>query len=356
MMPNDDLGDRHAPAKKVTLDPREFAKCSPAEQFDCLRDLQRLESRGYFGRVSPPTLAWACIDFSEYDSPSEFVAKCRQIHKGNAVRDAVKATRLGYYSKFFDFRTHIPDVVAINRSTPVRQGRPMAPHSQRSVEDYGGYPTSARAEAIPTQQAFWSRFFGLYRKKPGHRQGEVVTDEELLAYIELRRFGDFAMNSLIIGNADYLKDGIMYRMQMDLVGAILEARRSPAQSLPHWQHGLATIQYLGYADYFGIQPGLQIWKKRMLFEPIYLWFDYVDSLTPEQLYAVAKQARSNTQWLLQCARMLADLAYGKAAQNGQVADARAKALAILDEAAGREPANTGLRGQLDAERQRLIAI
>src|SRR5438105_1011135 len=78
--------------------------------------------------------------------------------------------------------------------------------------------------AVPAQAAAWVQGFGLFCKREGHRQGDVVCDEQLLAYISYRRLGNFTYYGAIIGHADHLGEGVMYKMHLDLIGALLQAR------------------------------------------------------------------------------------------------------------------------------------
>jgi hypothetical protein len=336
-----------APTKTVTLDLDEFRKCTSTEQLVFLHDLLHLESRGYFSRAGRPKIAWASIDLDNYGSIDELIGQCRKIHKGNAVRDALKAEKRGCYGRFFDFRSYAPDIVAINTSAPARQGRPMTAHYQHSVEDYGGYPKGIAPERVPSQAATWVRHFGLFQRHPGHRQGDVVSDEQLLAYIALRRYGNFAIYSTIIGHADHLQFGIMYKMHLDLVSGVIATRNSATGDLDCSQKSLDGLRYLCYSAFYYIQPGLQLWKRRMLFEPCFLQFDYLAGRTVEELCGVAEQVET-AEWQLQCAGMLTDLARRcmQEGRQGEAIAAHAEIVAMLKRLTGREPTNSEYRERL----------
>ncbi len=288
----------------ITVDPAELAKCPPSELSAYFATFSDLEKRGYISRRGRPVFAQACVDLDKYKLIDDFIHHCRKVHKGNAVRAALRATKLGYYSKFFNFRSYVPDIVAISRSAPVRGGRPMT-HYERTVADYGGYPQRIDPEHIPDQAAVWVRYFGVFRRTPGHRQGDVVSDEQLLAYISLRRCGDYALYSVILGHADHLADGIMYKMHLDLVSLALKARDRLFDEADASLRSLRGIRYLMYSAYYQ-RPGLLLWRKRMLFEPLYMKFDYLAECSVDQLCAAAQYDPENMESQALYARMLTE--------------------------------------------------
>jgi hypothetical protein len=312
-----------APLHTIEVELAELAKCTPAELHIYFGDVYHAEEADYIARQGAPKIAWAAIDLDKYASMEDFVAQCRKVHKGNAVRDALRAEKLGYYSKFFDFPSYNPDVVAINTSSPTRQGRPMTPHMRRSVEEAGGYPTRIAPPRIPGQAAAWVQGFGLFRKREGHRQGDVVSDEQLLAYISYRRVGNFTYYGAIIGHADHLGEGVMYKMHLDLICAVLQARTAAAGAEPE-RDCLKGIRYVGYADFYNIRDGLLMWKKRGLFEPIFFQCDYLAPCWVDRLCAAAEFAPEHITWQQQCARMLADAAERCRAEGREAEAAQAR--------------------------------
>jgi hypothetical protein len=344
----------------VSIDPNELAKCTPSEIKMYFSDFLALEKSGYISRERKPRVASACVDLDKYESFEHFVNQCRKVHKGNAVRDALKATRLGYYTKFFDFSSYTPDIVAINDSTPVRGGVAMT-HYMRTVESYGGYPKRIESERIPDQAGCSIRRFGVFREIAGHRQGDIVSDEQLVAYISLRRRGNYALYSMILGHADHLANGIMYKMHLDLVNLILAARDQAAAAADASLRSLRGIRYLMYSAYYGIRPGLLLWKRRMLFEPFYMQFDFVAACPVDRLCAVAGTDIKNMEWQSQCARMLAEtiercLDQGR---QGEAAVARA-ALAVVSKrlaahAKESSSADAGAAGR-DADHGRVVVV
>jgi predicted O-methyltransferase YrrM len=261
------------PYHSLVFDRNAFRQLNAADREYFYTYAKRLEDLGYMVPKGRSDKEWAYIDFNEYFDFIDYEKKCRKIHSGNAVRDALKAARKGYYSKFFNPRVFVGDIVAVNTSAPERQGGPMAQHYFQSVSERGGYPLSVEPELPPTQPLLWMRHWGIFRKAPGHRQGEIVVDEELLAYCILRRCSEFLIYSTFLGNWHHLRDGVTYKMHLDLAKSILH-QQSIAPDEPGADPALRSSRYLFYARYYTQGDGLLMWKKRMLFRPGYFEFDY----------------------------------------------------------------------------------
>jgi len=334
-----DIAATEIPLRTLDAAPAELGNCTPGELYSFFHDLARFDDEGWIARRGRPKNAWAAVDLDRYQSLAEYIGCCRRVHSGNAVRDAIKAERLGYYGKFFDLASHVPDMAAIDMSSPERGGQPMTPFYQRTVEERGGYPKQIAAERVPRQAASWVRLFGLFRKREGYLQGEAVCGEQLLAYASFRRYGNFTFYGAFIGHADHLPDGIMYRMHLELVAALLAAR-GVASGLDGVSDCLKGIRYIGYGEYFGIRPGLLTWKRRMLFEPVYLQFDYLAPAYVEPLCTAAESAGSGSQ--AEFARLLA--AAAEECRNAGNSENAAKAEAALAAIAGRH------EGAVDAPR------
>ncbi len=268
---------REIPTYRLAFDEAAFERLDRADKDAYAHQIQRLEALGYLGFHGLPDKELAFIDLREFPSFEDYARRCRRVHKATAVRQALKAERTGYYSKFFNPRVFVADIVTVNTSAPERQGGPMSQHYFMTVEERGGYPTSLEPEIPPNQALSWSRHFGIFRKKPGHRQGELVVGEQLMAYAVVRRCGEFLTYSTLIGHADYLAGGIIYKMHLDLVKAIID--QHTAQSRGHGiDPSLNGIHYVFHARYYVAQPGLMTWKKRMAFRPGYFLFDHSERL------------------------------------------------------------------------------
>jgi hypothetical protein len=252
---------------EVVVDWTEFDRLPEAERHRFIHACERRGKRDWFSGAG---CEWALIDLAQYKDYRDFV---RCLKKTSAAfYEARKAAKQQYYSKFFDPKTFVGDIVAINGSAPRRQGRPMEGPYCATVEDLGGHASAIGTPAAPTQNVYWLRNFGVFRTCPGCRQGNLVVDEQLLAYTTVRRFGNFAEYATIIGHADYLKEGVVYKTHLDFIEMVLQARR-PVENGAH-DPALSDLRYIGYLGMSYWAPGLMRWKKNNLFRPKLLSFDY----------------------------------------------------------------------------------
>jgi hypothetical protein len=102
----------------------------------------------------------------------------------------------------------------------------------------------------------------------------VVVDEQLVSYLSIRRFGDFACYNLILGHKDFLQDGVVNKLHLDFVKAIIEARNHVSSGLKPADVSLLGLRYIGYGSYLRIRPGLRHWKKSNNFQPGLFRFDF----------------------------------------------------------------------------------
>jgi len=218
---------------------------------------QRLVGR-YIGRGGPGEgqVVAAVIDLRgrSYD---DYIGSVKRLYKGNVIRDARKSDRQGFTCKPFVRAMCLPDIVAINRSKPERCGKPMRNEYLKTVEAMGGAPAERLQLAPPDCPEHYDIWWGVFAPSPGHVQGDVVTDERLLAYIDLRRLGSLALYSLILGHGEYLQHGIMYRLHFTIMEWILKRQDAAARG----------IEFLMYAGYHQGSEGLKLWKKKTGFEP-----------------------------------------------------------------------------------------
>lgn len=261
---------------RIEIDWNEVGSLTEKERNEFTRVANILEKGGYFSPTGRPDKEWAFIDLSEYPAFAHYQTACKKYRKGDALYQTRKAERLAYYTKFFNPRTHVADIVAVNRSAPERQGGRMAQHYFAPVEERGGYPSANEPEARPAQCVIWNRHFGVFRAAPGHRQGDVVVDEEMVAYIILRRCAEFAFYGTILGHADHLKSGVMYKMHLDLMKYLFEEREKAASG----DISVRGLRYIFYARYFQKEAGILLWKKKMRFRPGLFTFDYRRSAAP----------------------------------------------------------------------------
>lgn len=175
----------------------------------------------------------------------------------NAFRNEKKAAQRGYFVEMFDRRTYIPDIHAINHSMPVRAGRTMAAAYARSIEELGGYPTALRRPRLPASTLYWAMFFGAFLREPGWKQGEVVTDQRLVAYVSVRRYADLILYTQVLGHGEHLEHGVMAQIHFHILRWL---------AAPDCAHA-AGAKLLMYTAANTVNEGLRTWKKRAGFKP-----------------------------------------------------------------------------------------
>jgi len=243
-----------APGHRVAhVDPMPGCTCDQADEWTDL-------TGRYIGVGEPQAgqVPVACLSLDRtYDA---YVRGQRKADGGNRQREARRAERLGLYVARFPMRLHVPDVVEINHSRPVRSGGPMRGHYTWSVEEHGGPPTRRHEFVWPECRHHWTIPWGVFEPRPGHRQGDVPVDGKLVAYLHVLRLGDLALYSQILGHGDFLRSGVMARLHFVVVEWLLDG------ASPH----AAGVRHLMYGAWDSGGTGLQFWKRKLLFEPVLL--------------------------------------------------------------------------------------
>jgi hypothetical protein len=73
--------------------------------------------------------------------------------------------------------------------------------------------------------------------EPGYKQGSIEVNERLLAYISLRRCGDVALYSQIMGHGDYLNQGVLVLLHHEVIRWISENTHGLASGLRYVMYG-----------------------------------------------------------------------------------------------------------------------
>lgn len=194
------------------------------------------------------------FDFNDWE------LSIKKFGKGARIRKKRKATSKGMYCKPFAWRLHIPDVHEINHSKIERSGGVMRGGYLRSIEELGGAPTQNYQVTMSKCQNHWNLTFGAFIPIKGYKQGDIVTNEKLVAYISLRRIGDIVLYSQIMGHGDHLNDGALILLHHSVVSWLTQKRHGPAQDLRFIMYG-------------GGQNGgqsLYKWKRQSGFKPCHI--------------------------------------------------------------------------------------
>jgi hypothetical protein len=191
--------------------------------------------------LSPPPLTTAVIDIPSYD-PETYLQGVRKAHKGAALRQARKAERIGATCRRFELGENLAGVAAVNRSMETRSGGPMRESYLRSAAELAQDP-GADEQLCPVHFDHWWGCFD--------------PEDQLLAYIRLRRNGNYALYAQILGHGSFLNAGVVYALHFAILEWILQADSAAAEGIDH----------LVYAAWVSGGEGLQRWKRGTLFAP-----------------------------------------------------------------------------------------
>lgn len=159
-----------------------------------------------------------------------------------------RSEKAGHVVDQFNPRLHVPDMHEIQHSADVRSGRQMHGTYLKSIDEMGGEPVKYLAPVQPADPTAWVQCFGVFKPLPGHRQGAVTVDRQLICYISVRRIGDILLYSELMGHDLYLADGVMYHAHFHLVQHAMESGD------PLFD-GLKFIMYGGIGD-----GGAELWQ------------------------------------------------------------------------------------------------
>ena len=160
-------------------------------------------------------------------------------------RQRRRAEKAGYRYAVVTPRDRLPEILAINRSAPSRQGRAMA----TSYVD----PTRV-AETFAARPSL---------------HGILDAQGTLRAYADVSRFGDVIVFSRILGHADDLEHGPMYLLVSEVIRSWVERRGANAS--PAWAM---------YDTFWGASSGLAYFKERCGFRPYTVEWVWSDDAPP----------------------------------------------------------------------------
>ena len=195
---------------------------SPAED-RILLELARPHPR--YRIVGRKTVGVALLPLDEFDDVEGYLANLRY-----ARRRVKRASRLGHKADLFAPNDRRSELLAIHRSLPERQGRPMA---AAYLDPSATYETPPQVEYI-----------GIFR------------EDVLVAYSELEYAGEIVGTSRIMGHGNYLADGIMFLLIASIVDHVKTVR--------------SDTRYLYYDMFFGAADGLRAFKTNAGFRPHYV--------------------------------------------------------------------------------------
>lgn len=224
--------------------------------------------RNYYSRYArrTPDGSWfpgggvpAVLHLDEFDSYAAYEGALRKKSKSFAY-GARKAAKSGYAAERFHFANHTPDICEIRRSMKFRAFGPVLDALFLKVEHLGGAPSTLQATPEPACATHWECFFGVFRDRPGHRQGALSLHRELVAYARLHRIGNVVRFADFMGHRDHMPNGVMMLLQTEIVRWLLDAGGANTRG----------VRYLTYGAIEQGSEGLLFWKRRALFKPTLL--------------------------------------------------------------------------------------
>jgi hypothetical protein len=126
-----------------------------------------------------------------------------------SLRHANKASKAGYKVLEFSAANYSVDMVAIRRSMKVRSFGVMPDAWLANVKQFGGLPEQWSAPVTAPCIQHWERLFGVFIDLPGHKQGGLLVDQQLVGYAILHRVGNLLTYRDFTGDGRFLGDGVM---------------------------------------------------------------------------------------------------------------------------------------------------
>ena len=199
------------------------------------------------------TATLLAVDLRDYRNSSDYEV---QLYKQSRkfYRDIKRAESAGFFTSEFALANHTPDVLKIRRSAKRRSFGLVLEAFTLQIEDLGGLPTHlTKLPEQPICLTHWEKYFGVFRHKPRHKQGNITLDQELVAYIRIRRSGNTLHYREFMGRADLVSDGVMMLLQSAVVRHAIELNQAN-------ESNLQPIDYITYGALEHGSVGLVFWK------------------------------------------------------------------------------------------------
>lgn len=156
--------------------------------------------------------------------------------KGSSMQalrtNRMRALNKGYTFEWSKTAEHRRDILEINNSFDLRQGRAMD----------GAYTNPEVLEG--------------YLSKNEHMYGVFDADRRLRAYVVPIFCGEVCVVGRILGHGNHLNHGIMYLLISEIVRDLIESR--------------CGVKYFMYDTFIGANPGLRYFKERSGFRPYWV--------------------------------------------------------------------------------------
>lgn len=173
--------------------------------------------------IGNKTVGMALVDFSRYAGPGTYAEAVSQ--RDGAGPQSRRARSRGYALREINRNDHLDAIHAIDRWEEA--------HQRRRPDD--SYIARTLQDGAPPYLACYGAF---------------DSDGQLVAYCNVGYFGNFAVTDQLMSRKN--GDGVLFLLLFDLISELIATRR---------------VDYLMYDTYFGAQPELREFKRRVGFAP-----------------------------------------------------------------------------------------
>lgn len=194
-----------------------------------------------------PRITAAAINCSH--SFERILATIKGRYKANFIREAQKAKKATVCSMFSPAAL-ADEIETINKSMAVRSGGPMRPGYHRSADELRQAYRAEPDTRCRYHCSLWWGCFEIDHDADRHRASG------LLAYLQLRRYGNLCCYSTLLGHGRHLALGVMPFLHLQVMEAVCSWL---------WPDEIDWLMYAGWHDG---GRGLQLWKKKAGFEPV----------------------------------------------------------------------------------------
>lgn len=181
------------------------------------------------------TIGVMLIDINAFSTFDEYYKSING--KNSAAYYQRKALNRGYKFIQIDRNDYIDDIHEINTSSDCRKGRKMSNSYLQKIDKF---------ENLPNYKYF----------------GVINESGKLLSYICLGFYGEFVIYNQLLGHKDFLNDGVMYLMIVELNRLIFNEYKNSTD----FSEG-GGIRYIMYDTFFGASDGLKMFKTKLGFSP-----------------------------------------------------------------------------------------
>lgn len=210
----------------------------------------------FFKPFAPvPKATLMAIKISDYKDYGDYISDIRR--SSFFLRKSNKSIKSGHYFQEFQYENFMPDILKIRHSSePRASSLPEDPYLL-TEEVLHKPPVTFKSIQQPLCHLHFEKWFGIFIKDTGRRQGEVVVNQKLIAYTRLRRIGNSIKYHELIGDVEHLGSGCMALLHLEVMKMLF----------------LKTDFYftgVGYLTYNTLErgaEGLFFWKRKALFSP-----------------------------------------------------------------------------------------